>query len=202
MSFDPTTETTPTGYTVAYGREMAQGRVYGVGGFGIACLVTAFFQGSPVLFLIGLAGIAFAVYYIPLIDTARARIGATQYGVFVDGLGLIGWRDIAEIKLVTIAVRTMMTHELQLKLSRPIPAVLLADWRQLPWYRMVLYLPWRMSDDNVVRIPLDQMSRPPEEIERNFTRMWNFHRHSKPRRVGPGQVVPEVKGDAVSSGPT
>lgn len=196
MISDPPTETTPSGYTVAYGREMAQGRVYGVGGAGIVLLVTAVFQGTPVVFALGLAALGFAVYYLPLVDTTRARIGATQYGIFIEGLGLIGWRDISEIKLVSIAVRTMMTHELHIKLVRPIPSVLLADWRNLPWYRLITYLPWRMSDDNVVRIPLDQMSRPPEEIERSFTRLWNFHRHSKPRRVAPGQTVPEVGRDA------
>lgn len=199
MSFDPSAETT-SGYTVSYGREMAEGRVYIVGGAGVVAVVTGFFQGSPLLLIIGLAAILFAVRYLPLVDTKRARIGATQYGVFADGLGLIGWRDVTDIKLVPIAVRTIMTHELQITLARPVPDVLLADWRQRPWYRLIAYLPWRMTDDKTVRIPVDQMSRRPEDIERSFKRMWNFHRYSKPRRVAPGQVVPEVNGSKDISG--
>jgi hypothetical protein len=165
---------------------MGSARVYGVGGFGVFLLVTAFFQQSVVLFLLALAALAFAAYNFPLIETDRTRIGANQYGIFVEGLGLIDWRDIEDIKLVSIAVRTMMTHELMIKLDQPIPRSLLADWRKMPWPRLMMHLPWRMAHDNVVRIPLDAMGPAPEEIERNFKRMWRFYRSSGhlPRRGG------------------
>ena len=61
----------------------------------------------------------------------RPRLGANQYGIFIEGLGLIGWRSIEKIDTVHIAVRTMMTHELQIKLSQPLEQALLADWRKM-----------------------------------------------------------------------
>jgi len=186
MASDDRNSPMHSGYAVRYNSDMGPSRVYGVGGFGVFLLVTAVFQQSPVLFILGTAAICFAAYHFPLVETDRTRIGANEYGIFVEGLGLIDWRDIEDIKLVTIAVRTMMTHELMIKLDEPIPKALLADWRRMPWPRLLMHLPWRMGHDNVVRIPLDAMGRSPEEIERNFKRMWRFYRGSGhlPRRAG------------------
>ncbi|MEO1206111.1 MAG: hypothetical protein AAFV45_07240 [Pseudomonadota bacterium] len=202
---DPENSAYATGYTVAYSEDMANARVYGVGGAGIVLLITGVWQGIFIAVLLGLGLLLFAAHFLPMIESDRTRIGASQYGAFIEGLGLIAWRDIEEIKHVTIAVRTLTTHELQLKLSHSIPGVLLADWRKLPWYRLLMHLPWRMSDGNVIRIPLDTLSRPPDEIERAFRRMRDFHRSSgggvRGRAVvKPGHVVPEVKPDAISSG--
>ncbi|MEM8627726.1 MAG: hypothetical protein AAGF32_07280, partial [Pseudomonadota bacterium] len=73
------------------------------------------------------------------------------------------------------------------------PDVLLADWRSLPWYRQLMHLPWRMSEGNVVRIPLDTLNRPPDEIERAFRRMQKFHGGSaSPSRSTPAPTrVPD-----------
>ncbi|MEO1543066.1 MAG: hypothetical protein AAFR75_03485 [Pseudomonadota bacterium] len=195
IKIDPANSAYATGYTVAYSTDMANARVYGVGGVGVVLLVSGIWQGFMPAILGGLGLILFAAHFLPMAETDTPRIGASQYGAFIEGLGLIAWRDIEDIKHVTIAVRTMTTHELQLKLSQPIPDVLLADWRQLPWYRLFMHLPWRMSDGNVVRIPLDTLSRPPDEIERAFRRMRDFHRSSgggvRGRAVKPGHV-PEV----------
>lgn len=190
----------PQGYTVGYSPDMAQARVYGVGGAGIVLLVTAFFQSSVVLFVLGCAAVLFAAHFLPMADPKQPRIGASQYGAFAEGLGLIAWRDIEAIEHVTIAVRTITTHELQLKLKRPITSALLADWRSLPWYRLLMHLPWRMSDGNVIRMPLDTLSRPPEEIERRFKRMQEFYRTSggRSRAVKPGHV-PDAGGTTVAA---
>lgn len=197
MSSQTVPSDAPSGYTVTYSPDLGQARVYGVGGVGVLLIVTAFFQGSPLLFVAGAGALLVGAYYLPLIETGRARIGATQYGVFVEGLGLIGWREITDIKHVSIAVRTMTTHELQLKLGKPIPGALLADWRKLPWYRLAMHLPWRMSDDNVIRIPLDTMARKPDEIERRFKRMWTHFRQSGgAKRVTHPGGVPVVEAGA------
>ncbi len=165
-----------SGYTVGYGRALGQSRVYGVGSVGLILVISSFWVGSPVLFGLGALLVCAAVYFYPLIETGRPRIGANQYGIFVEGLGLISWRGVREVKLVSIAVRTMMTHELQIHLSQPIARALIADWRRMPWYRLMMHLPWSMTADNVIRIPLTAFARPAEDIHAQFERLWRHYR--------------------------
>jgi len=165
-----------SGYAVGYGLELGQVRVYGVGAIGVGLLFAAFSMGSLIALVLGLAAICIAVYFFPLIETGRPRIGANQYGIFVEGLGLLAWSGIREVKLVSIAVRTLMTHELQIHLSQPLERVLIADWRKLPWYRQIMHLPWQMSHDNVVRIPLTAFARPALEVHRQFERLFKFYK--------------------------
>ena len=57
-----------------------------------------------------------------------------------------------------------MVSELHIHLSRGLPNALIADWRSLPWHRLIMKLPWSMSGDNVVRVNLEPFAGEPEEI--------------------------------------
>lgn len=164
------------GYTVNYGREKGQFRVFVLSAIGIAFSIAAFYTGSELLLAFGAAALGTAYYFFPLIETSRSRLGANQYGVFIEGLGLIGWRSIETIETVNIAVRTMMTHELQIKLARPLEKALLADWRKLPLYRLLMRLPWTMSHNNTIRVNLEPFADGPDEIERTLKRMQRYYR--------------------------
>jgi hypothetical protein len=78
--------------------------------------------------------------------------------------------------LVEIAVRVMTLHELQIALKQPLSSALIADWRKIPWYRIPMRLPWKMAHNNVIRITLDPLDQPPDEIHRNLMRMWRHYR--------------------------
>lgn len=164
------------GYTVRYGHEKGQFRVFVLSAIGIAFSVSAFYMGSEILLAIGVAALGTAYYFFPLIESERPRLGANQYGVFIEGLGLIGWRSIEDISTVHIAVRTMMTHELQIKLTQPLEGALLADWRRMPIYRLLMRLPWTMSHNNTIRVNLEPFADPPDEIERTLKRMQRHYR--------------------------
>lgn len=164
------------GYTVGYGQEKGQFRVFILTAAGIAFSVAAFYTGSELLLAIGIAALGTAYYFFPLIETDRSRLGANQYGIFVEGLGLIGWRSIESIDTVGIAVRTMMTHELQIRLNQPLDKALLVDWRKLPIYRMLMRLPWKMNRNNTILLDLEPFADPPDEIERTLRRMQRFYR--------------------------
>lgn len=164
------------GYTVRYGHEKGQFRVFVLAGIGLAFIAAAFYTGSEIVLAIGIAALATAYYYFPLIESDRSRLGANEYGIFIEGLGLIGWRSIESINAVNIAVRTMMTHELQIKLSQPLERALVADWRKMPLHRLLMRLPWTMSHNNTIRVNLEPFGDPPDEIERTLKRMQRYYR--------------------------
>jgi hypothetical protein len=116
-----------------------------------------------------------AYYFFPFTEK-RPRLGTNQYGLFIDGFGLIAWRAIAELNLVTYSTRTLETEELQVKLAQPMSSALLVDWRRLPVWRLLMRLPWTMSHDNTVRINLQPFEPSAEEIHRVMQRMWRYYR--------------------------
>lgn len=164
------------GYTVRYGKDKGQFRVFLLAGAGAVFSVAAVYTGSEILLAIGIAALGTAYYFYPLIENERPRMGANQYGIFVEGLGLIGWRSIEKISVIHIAVRTMMTHELQIQLSQPLVRTLLADWRKMPLYRLLMKLPWTMGHNNTIRISLEPFGDSPDEIERTLKRMQRYYR--------------------------
>ncbi len=165
-----------SGYTVGYDREDAPVPFY-VGGFLAAALIGgAFLTGNWVLLVLGFAALAVAYYNYPLIERGRPRLGANQYGIFIEGFGIVQWRAVDRVELVEIAVRVMTLNELQIFLKQPLSTALIADWRRVPWYRIPMRLIWKMGHNNVVRIVLDPLDHPPDDIHRTMLRMWRHYR--------------------------
>lgn len=125
-------------------------------------LVPAFATGST------------AYYYYPLKEKTP-RFGAWQYGIFIDGLGLIPWRVIDDIKLVTFTSRVAQTHDLQIQLKVPLDRALYADWRKLPIWRLLMKLPWIMKDDAIIRVPLKPFAPPAKQIHEQLERMKDYY---------------------------
>ena len=176
QSTSPVSQDDMHGYTVAYEREEIQFPVYVVAFIG-ACMATI---GAAMdnIFLIALALFAFGFAYhnYPLLETGKPRVGAGQYGIFAEGLGIISWRAIKEINMLPVDLRGATSNELRITLLEPLGKSLLADWRRRPFYRVLMRLPWAMAPDNVIRIPLDVFDQPADEIMDRFTRMMRFYR--------------------------
>lgn len=169
-------ETEISGYKVAYGRDETQFPVY-VLAVATTLLFLAFVYYGGFLLLMAFALAAAATYYnYPLIETGQPRIGANQYGVFIDGFGVIGWRAIDKVDLVPIAFRVMTFNELQIGLKQPLHKALVADWRKMPTYRLFMRVPWKMTHNNVIRVNLEVFDQDPEEITRTLQRMWRHYR--------------------------
>lgn len=164
------------GYTVAYGREETAFPVYLTGVLAAALIAGWTATGSLTLLALGFASLAFAYYNFPLTETGRPRLGANQYGIFIESFGLVRWRAIRSIELVTIAIRADTLHEVQITLSQPLASALIADWRQVPWWRRGMRLIWVMGHDNVVRVKADALERTPDDVHRTLLRMWRFYR--------------------------
>ncbi|MDO9381368.1 MAG: hypothetical protein Q7T86_00745 [Hyphomicrobiaceae bacterium] len=165
-----------SGYRVAYGRDETQFPVYVMAVAAIGLLIAFVYYGGFLLFLGFAATAAVAYYNYPLIETGRPRVGANQYGVFIDGFGVIQWRAIDKVELVPIAVRVMTFHELQIGLKQPLQRALVADWRKMPWPRLLMRVPWKMTHENVIRINLEVFDQEPDEIHRTIQRMWRHYR--------------------------
>lgn len=169
-------ETETFGYTVAYGRDETQFPVYVCAFIGAALIAGGIVSASAVMFVLGTVFTAVAYYNFPLLETGRPRLGANQYGVFIEGLGLLRWRSFERIELIPLATRNLTLHELQLVLREPISKALMADWRRVPLYRTAMRLVWRMGPGNVVRVRLDALEYPPDDVHRTLLRMWRYYR--------------------------
>jgi hypothetical protein len=163
------------GYTVAYDRDEIQFPVYVLVVVGTIMLASSIMHHNIFIFALGLAAAFFSFYNFPLLETGKPRLGAGQYGMFVEGLGVIPWRSIAKIDLEPVMLRGMLYHELHVTLARPLSSALVADWRHGRWHRTLMRVPWSQHD-NLIRIPLDVFDHEPQDIYRSFDRLWRYFR--------------------------
>ena len=152
------------GYTVGYAAAKGSFRVYICFALAAILLAVWFYSSQSVVLVLSAFFAATAYYFYPLIETGKVRLGAGEYGVFVEGFGIIPWRSIDDVRLSTYAVRSIIVNEIHIKLAKSLPQALAADWRSLPYYRLLMKQPWSMSADNVVRINLEPFSGRPEDI--------------------------------------
>jgi hypothetical protein len=164
------------GYSVAYDRDEVPFPVYVLAALAVALIVAAFVTGSTVWLALGVAAAGTAYYNFPLLETGRPTLGANEYGIFIQGFGIIRWRAIDRVDLVLIAVRASTVHELQIGLNMRLSSALVVDWRKQPFYRSLMRLPWSMGYSNVVRVNLEPFDVPPDEIHRTLLRMWRYYR--------------------------
>ncbi len=163
------------GFALPYGANRGGFRFYFMAF--VALMSFGFYlSGGDRLFLpVCIAAGSVAYYFYPLIE-GRPRIGANEYGVFCDGLGLIPWREVNDILLRLYAVRNMENMELHIQLKRDLDHALIADWRRQPLYRILMKLPWQLGPDHVIRIKLEPFGLSPEQIHERMTRLWRFYR--------------------------
>lgn len=162
------------GYILYYGRDEAA-RFHVLAAITAMTFAAWLTWGYQLLSITAILAGCSAYYFFPFTEK-RPRLGANQYGLFIDGFGLIAWRAIGEVNFVTYSVRTLEMEELQIKLKQPLNAALLADWRRLPIWRLLMRLPWSMTHDNVIRINLQPFAVPADEVHRTVQRMWRFYR--------------------------
>ncbi len=164
------------GYTVAYEREEIQFPVYVVALIGAILATIGVAIDNIILIALSLFAFGFAYYNFPLLETGKPRIGAGQYGIFAEGLGIVAWRSIKQIEMVPVDIRGSTSNELRVVLEDPLDKALIADWRRRPPYRFLMRLPWISAPGNIIRIPLDVFDRPADEIMLSFSRMMTFFR--------------------------
>ncbi|MEL6872660.1 MAG: hypothetical protein AAFO62_07680 [Pseudomonadota bacterium] len=174
MAQDTAGRTEPMGYAIGYARGKGTFRVYILGVGALIFLTVAVSSGSQLALILGSAGLVAAFFFYPLIETGKARIGANQYGVFIEGFGLIAWRGIAGLRIAKRAIRNITVHELEITLSRTMDGAVMADWRNLPYHRLLMRLPWRMPSDDKLLIDLEPFGLEPKTILNEIQRRWSY----------------------------
>jgi hypothetical protein len=175
MTSDDMMEHPERGYVLAYGRDSGDFSFNIMAFLAVLLLGLCIITGYPPLLMPAVAAACVAYYYYPLKERTP-RIGAGQYGIFIDGLGLIGWRSISSIDAVATTSKLGDVYELQIRLNKPLDEALLADWRRLPIWRLLMKLPWNLSGDDLIRVPLKVFDPPAQEIRSKFMRLWDYFR--------------------------
>lgn len=165
-----------SGYTVAYEQDEIQFPVYILIFVGGVFAVAGAAFDNLILVALAICALGFAYYNFPLLEYGRPRIGAGQYGIFIEGLGIIAWKAVKQFDLIQVERRGVTNHELEVTLNEPIDRALIADWRKRPVHRFLMRVPWALRGTQTVRIPLDILERPADDIHHNFTRMLDFYR--------------------------
>ena len=99
-------------------------------------------QEQPMLIGLAIVPAAGVFYNLPLLETGRARMGAGQYGLFLEGLGLIEWRAIDALELCRSDLRGGVSQDLHIELKVPVEKALMLDWRRTIAVRSLMRLPW------------------------------------------------------------
>lgn len=165
-----------SGYTVAYEQEELQFPVVLMAIIGFLLLAGGILHDLPLLLLLAMPVIGGVIFNIPLLETGRARLGAGQYGLFLEGLGLIDWRAIDMLDLVNTDLRGSVSQALVIELKVPVERALILDWRKTSPIRNLMRRAWKWSGPQVIRVPLDVMDKPAEDIHKTLRRMWRFYR--------------------------
>lgn len=152
------------GYAVGYAPEKGRFRV--VGSFTLALIFFGIwmYRGHDLALVLFALFAASSYYFFPLVETRKARLGAGQYGMFLEGLGIIPWGAIKDITLNSYYVRTMDIHDLHIALAKSPPKAMLADWRSLPWPRLLMRLPWSMNQEKLIKVNLEPFGNNPQAI--------------------------------------
>ncbi len=167
----------PNEFTVCYGSGRGDFRVYVTGFIGLACIIFFVVSGEPLGLALALPFLCAAFYFFPLLEKKVPRLGANQYGIFIDGFGLIDWRSIKEIAVKTYAVRSIRNEQLTIELSRSVEQSLIKDWRDVPIYRLLMKLPWNLKGERTIVIVLEPFSVNSEEILSTLRRMKDVYSH-------------------------
>ena len=106
-----------SGFAIGYGKDKGSFRVYVCLLFSAVFVVGWMRYDSEIALVLALLFGLTGYYFYPLIETQKARLGAGEHGVFIEGFGVIPWRAIKDIRLSTYAVRSMEINELNIELG-------------------------------------------------------------------------------------
>ncbi|MGI9409438.1 MAG: hypothetical protein ACR2OV_05160 [Hyphomicrobiaceae bacterium] len=152
------------GFAIGYAKGKGSFRVYMCLTLALGFLCVWSFRDSEIALVLAILFGLTAYYFYPLVEMGKVRLGAGEHGIFIEGFGIIPWRSVHEINLSTYAVRSIEINEINIELSKSLPNALIADWRSLPYHRLLMKLPWSMTRDNVIRINLEPFAGRPDEI--------------------------------------
>lgn len=155
-----------TGFSSLTGELFVYGALFMAG----ICVLAVLLRGQPGFFAGALAGLMSAFYFYPFIDTKNAQLGADARGLYVGGLGMIGWRAIEDFQIVRTAVRTVEKAELRVRLNTPLQEALVMQ-DEVSWWRRLMARNWWVKGNDEVTVRLEHLRSTPDEIEAEINRL-------------------------------
>jgi hypothetical protein len=164
------------GFVVAYEQDELQFPVWILLVLTAALFYASLAEQNGVFILLGLLPGCFAFHNFPLLETGKPRIAANHEGLFIEGLGRVGWRFIEGISPAQVIVRGNAYTEADIALSAPLATALLDDARNMRLARRLMRRPYYLKSGPTIRVPLDIFERPPEETLAALVRIWIHNR--------------------------
>lgn len=148
---------------VTYAKKTAETMVYGGSSIAALTFFIAFLTGTPFLVILGIAAACIAYFYSPYLRKDDPPMVIENRGIYVSGIGLIGWDAIEEVAYKTFAVRTLLNPTLIITLRRPLPTGLVEqDEPSFP--NRFLAKCWRMEKEKTIKVPLQPFEQPHDTI--------------------------------------
>lgn len=130
---------------------------------GILIILIAAMRGQPEFGVLALCAFGVALYHLPMSQSGAVQLQTDRNGITVDGLGFIGWSDIADIDYLESYLRSLPNATLTLTLSRPLRAAVRRVRNGNP-LRFLMATIYKIRGDRTIVLRLQGLKEEPELI--------------------------------------
>ncbi|NWG46336.1 MAG: hypothetical protein HXY25_07280 [Alphaproteobacteria bacterium] len=118
---EPAPRAAPASRT-SFAFDRKEGETLVMGGTALAIIAAFIFllTGHVAVAVFGVASALVALHYRPMIDQKKPQVATFEDGLFVDGLGLLPWQDIAQARVVHSWLRAIRMTECRIETRRPV----------------------------------------------------------------------------------
>lgn len=148
---------------VSYGKKTAETMVYGASAIAALTFFIAFLTGTPFLVILGVVAACVAFFYSPYMRKDDPPLVIENRGIYLSGIGVIGWDAMEQVAYKTFAVRTLLNPTLLIKLKKPLPSGLVEkDKPSFP--ARYLAKCWRIEKETTIKVPMQPFEQPHDTI--------------------------------------
>lgn len=153
------TNTLSAYYDFAAGAPLAYGGIV----LAVVLAIAAKGTGSAALWLAAIAALLVALHNWPLARQLATALSVSDYGFFLDGLGLVGWNGIKAAHVEERKLGKTKLPELVLEVDE---AALKSIMTAAPAgaLRRLQYRPWRVAKGHLLRVDLGPLSVDPQAL--------------------------------------
>jgi len=127
---------------------------------------------SPGFLVASVVGALSAFYFRPTLDLKTPQLGASRNGLYIARVGIIPWEEVAEIRVVHRALRTLRLATLVVRTGRPLgEAVSQPD--RLTLLQRITARNARVVSGAEVHVPLHTLAMSAREIEERLRALYD-----------------------------
>lgn len=149
-------------FRVFFDRRQGGTWVYGPSIIAAFLIVTGFLAGDPLVMLTSLFPMSVSYFHQPLIR-GMPQLEVNADGLFLDGLGLICWEDMATVELEEFEAGRRVISELIIETRDPLERVL-QEQKGLTLARSLQIMVWRLEDVDAVAVKLMRLRTDPADL--------------------------------------